>query len=82
VPLCEVPADGPHEQVWAREHRADERDERRDRGERDDHDPNQREARHEREYDNRPQEDDPGRPFNSVPHVSTAFLVRVEFVMR
>ena len=75
VPLCEAPAEAAHEQVRHREHGPGERDKGRNRGERDDHERDQGETRHEREDDHRPEKDDAGRPFDSVLHDSTTFLV-------
>jgi hypothetical protein len=75
VPLGKAPAEGAHDEVRRRDDRAHERHKGTERG---DHEPDQDETRQEREDEQRPQNDEAGRPFESICkfHGSTTFLVR------
>jgi hypothetical protein len=76
VPLGKAPSEDAHEKVRRRDDRAHERRKGTERG---DHEPDQDETRQEREDEQRPQNDEAGRPFESICklHGSTTFLAQV-----
>jgi hypothetical protein len=75
VALCEAPADAAHDEVRRREHGAGERHKGRNRRGGDNEKADHCEGRREREDDNHPEENEGRRPFESVLHGSTTFLV-------